>query len=662
MRSWHLTLWLCLVARHVGAVCICENSCLFAFDRHCDDGGSGHQDRSCKLGTDCADCGPRCSAQMPSTRAPVALLRKGKWRSGHKGQMHTFAQEKAWFDQQAGLKKRAVATRRCDLRCPGGRFRNQAHGGCRCSACPAGWFRVDDKMRLPCVKCPAGKFAGVRLAATGASKCALCPRGKMSFHYRDTLGRPIAPTAVGTFRCTACAPGSFKSAVGASTCTECSEGQYTATAAQHRCAHCQPGTLQQFRGRRKCAKCLSGQWNNIPVARHCVRCRACPHGQYRYGCGSTTSGMCLNCQLGRAKPRIGIWSTPCLKCAPGRFQSLEAAQSCRRCTSGRFTSYSGSDTCGPCKACAAGSFRSRCGTASAGDCTACPAGKFSGTASADACVPCSAGMYSARVGALRCIPCPAGKFQAHAGRHFCAACTACASGLFRNRCGMHFGGVCRRCPPGKFSRKGRRRASPCAVCPSGRFAVDVGATACKVCLRGRMSLPSGMACAVSCPADTHVVRNIWDQATGCALCPAGRHAAVGAHPAHPCIACPPGAFSHAGAKQCTPCSQRVCPAGMFSVGCGYNGEPGSCALPEKNPLTASPTPVKYANSGASKPTLAGACCDPMWHATATITCMSGTGGKLHVVYLPPYTFAEIKQHSCRVVPGGSCRCCRCDTL
>lgn len=41
------------------ATTMCEDTCLFAYDGECDDGGPGADWSMCDLGTDCADCGPR---------------------------------------------------------------------------------------------------------------------------------------------------------------------------------------------------------------------------------------------------------------------------------------------------------------------------------------------------------------------------------------------------------------------------------------------------------------------------------------------------------------------------------------------------------------------------------------------------------------------------
>jgi hypothetical protein len=37
----------------------CSDTCFYAFDGYCDDGGFGADYAVCALGTDCADCGAR---------------------------------------------------------------------------------------------------------------------------------------------------------------------------------------------------------------------------------------------------------------------------------------------------------------------------------------------------------------------------------------------------------------------------------------------------------------------------------------------------------------------------------------------------------------------------------------------------------------------------
>ena len=47
---------------HFFSAGLCTNTCQYAFDSDCDDGGPGAQYTACSLGTDCVDCGPRSSS------------------------------------------------------------------------------------------------------------------------------------------------------------------------------------------------------------------------------------------------------------------------------------------------------------------------------------------------------------------------------------------------------------------------------------------------------------------------------------------------------------------------------------------------------------------------------------------------------------------------
>ena len=44
---------------------VCTNTCQFAFDGECDDGGIGSVYAICDVGSDCSDCGPRANAIKP---------------------------------------------------------------------------------------------------------------------------------------------------------------------------------------------------------------------------------------------------------------------------------------------------------------------------------------------------------------------------------------------------------------------------------------------------------------------------------------------------------------------------------------------------------------------------------------------------------------------
>jgi hypothetical protein len=49
----------CATLNAMCPVTLCTNTCWFAFDGDCDDGGPGSDFSLCELGTDCFDCGPR---------------------------------------------------------------------------------------------------------------------------------------------------------------------------------------------------------------------------------------------------------------------------------------------------------------------------------------------------------------------------------------------------------------------------------------------------------------------------------------------------------------------------------------------------------------------------------------------------------------------------
>lgn len=45
---------------------VCDNTCPYAYDGTCDDGGTGSSYSLCDCGTDCADCGERKKRTGPS--------------------------------------------------------------------------------------------------------------------------------------------------------------------------------------------------------------------------------------------------------------------------------------------------------------------------------------------------------------------------------------------------------------------------------------------------------------------------------------------------------------------------------------------------------------------------------------------------------------------
>ena len=64
------------LVRQAQEYCVCNNECIgrpsFASDSICDDGGTGSATDDCQLGTDCEDCGPRCSTLSYPPASPPA--------------------------------------------------------------------------------------------------------------------------------------------------------------------------------------------------------------------------------------------------------------------------------------------------------------------------------------------------------------------------------------------------------------------------------------------------------------------------------------------------------------------------------------------------------------------------------------------------------------
>lgn len=55
----------------IDASTLCTNTCQFANDSECDDGGPGSLYDLCDLGSDCQDCGPRVAEGAPGTPEPI---------------------------------------------------------------------------------------------------------------------------------------------------------------------------------------------------------------------------------------------------------------------------------------------------------------------------------------------------------------------------------------------------------------------------------------------------------------------------------------------------------------------------------------------------------------------------------------------------------------
>ena len=69
----------------------CSNTCSYAHDGECDDGGSGSEYSICALGTDCSDCGSRGSSGSSSSGAVCSAYAN----TGHNGASNPCAQDRS---------------------------------------------------------------------------------------------------------------------------------------------------------------------------------------------------------------------------------------------------------------------------------------------------------------------------------------------------------------------------------------------------------------------------------------------------------------------------------------------------------------------------------------------------------------------------------------
>ena len=626
---------------------ICDNTCLFAFDGHCDDGSDGSAISGCAHGTDCHDCGKqKCAVPTPApspaqhatpTPSPTKTWKAVPCEPGYFRPKKTIGQVEASYDSE---------------------YR-------RCTKCPVGTF-------MPLSRTKAGK----------TTVCVVCPIGKMSFHWRDAHNRALEQaTTEGAFACTACAPGTFSHTRGVAHCKMCTEGHFSHMKGAVKCQKCAPGKFQPFRSRSYCKICPNGRFQPKKMATKCERCKGCAAGQYRYGCKpETRGGMCLSCPLGKAKAKDGRGG--CASCKAGTFQSVEGKRYCLPCAAGRYADYMGSTVCESCKLCPTGTFRKGCVGGTRGACSNCPAGKFKAHHNQPSCTQCPSGKFQPPQKLLggpreRCLACLPGFFQSARGSSSCQPCPACsAAGRHRMGCTGATKGACFDCEPGKYSTGAMTAtAGQCAICLAGRFTERRGTKVCSKCPRGKFSLATGVACVIECPVGSFLKLDIWQQPVRCELCAAGRYGIV-SEPYNFCQACPAGRFSTPGARSCTPCAQAPCPRGWHAEGCGLHGLVGTCVVHHHHHHHQHRHQHKsqaHAHRKRQKTTIAASkpgahCCDPLWQPTNKIQCTATQAKntdqhappRLRVSFLPPYTFAEIKKHYCKVVDGGGqCRCCIC---
>lgn len=176
----------------------------------------------------------------------------------------------------------------------------------------------------------------------------------------------------------------------------------------------------------------------------CVPCSVCGVGQYAaVACSKTANTQCRSC----SNSNPGQYLDPC-------GPTGHTVRTCPPCADGQYRSGCGgtsSGTCVPCAQCAAGSqFRSGCGGTSEGQCLACTTTCSPPNAlirqctpfEDGVCAPCPVGSY---LEAQECRRCPGNAITAGPGAVSESECF-CASGHVLNA------DVCEPCAPGTHAR------------------------------------------------------------------------------------------------------------------------------------------------------------------------------------------------------------------
>jgi hypothetical protein len=360
------------------------------------------------------------------------------------------------------------------------------------------------------------------------------------------LGKDLTETKV---TCTACKPGTFKSASGSSACDVCPPGKYSVvngSSSNTTCLNCPPGTYLETIGNDALSDCLK-----------------CPPGTYVETESNDALSDCMACAAGKYSIINGSSSnTTCLNCPPGTYLETEgndALSDCMACAAGKYSDINGSSSNTTCLNCPPGTYLETIGNDALSDCMACATGKYSdikGSSSVTACLNCPPGTYLETIGndALSdCMACAAGKYSVINGSSSVKTCLNCLPGKYSVINGSSSNTTCLNCPPGTYLETiGNDALSDCIACGAGKYSVVNGSSSCLACPASSIS-SAGASSFVSC---TCIAGYSGPDGDTCTACVAGKYkAALGSSI---CIDCETGTYSAAvGSSSSSTCS--ICP-------------------------------------------------------------------------------------------------------
>ena len=264
-------------------------------------------------------------------------------------------------------------------------------------------------------------------------------------------------------------------------------------------ATCQMGfTTCVVGGVNSCGACTCPEGNYYRFetpSEGCFACPTCNSGQYRSGCGGSSSGQCKPCgfNCGFREYSVGCTAlsdgqcTPCEGCPDGLFRigctgiSPGVCKSCKACPAGQTmvgcaVGYDGyCATCATCSNIPFPEYVVGCSAGYEGDCSTCdtcPTGKYR--------KGCSGSNY----GTCESCTCPSGQYSSACSQFSltCAACTSCEAGKMVSGCSGSSPGFCSDCPSGTFALAG---ATACTDCKPGiDYSSSSGSSQCTPCTGG----------------------------------------------------------------------------------------------------------------------------------------------------------------------------------
>ena len=263
--------------------------------------------------------------------------------------------------------------------------------------------------------------------------------------------------------------------------------------------------------------------------------KACSKGQYRSGsCGGTNNGYtCNNCAAGTHQTLADYTGSTCTGCQTGKFSGRGAA-TCTICPPGRVTNSGKTQ----CNACPAGKYATDGAT-----CLDCDTGKISTTPVSGSCDSCGRGERTdqfASKGGSSCHQCASGKYLSE------HVCKDCAAGYFQANAASE---GCNMCPAGKVSPQ-TGGATDCGNCHSGKYAGDMGMSACVQCSAGYHTSTTDVPNSMCSKCDSGQFAGAG--ASSCESCQRGKVQPNSGQDS--CIGCTPGKFQNeSGGTACKRC-------------------------------------------------------------------------------------------------------------